>query len=119
MKIRKATQRDVKKIGDLWSEFMKFHEQYDSYFKISKNGQEIFQEYISGNISSRKSLVLVAIEDSRIVAYSLAKIDFKPPIFADRKIGVIHDQAVTSSMRGKGIGSYLYKKNEEWFRNMG
>jgi ribosomal protein S18 acetylase RimI-like enzyme len=95
---------------------MDFHAQYDSYYKIDKNGAANFKSFIQESISDRKSLVLVANENKELKGYILAKIALRPPVFPNRKYGAIYDLAVLSKYRNFGIGSKLYKECIKWFR---
>ena len=112
---RNAKQRDVEIILDLWCEFMDFHEQYDSIYKRSKKGRSKFLKFLKERISDRNSLVLVALEEA-ICGYLLAKIETKPPVFNDRRHGVIFDLAITEKLRRKGIGEKLFHESEYWFK---
>ena len=113
--IRKAKHNDVERILDLWCEFMDFHEQYDSIYKRSKNGRSKFLKFLKERISDRNSLVLVASEEETICGYLLAKIETKPPVFNERRHGVIFDLATTEKLRRKGIGEKLFHESVEWF----
>ena len=116
IKIRKATQDDVKSITSLWCEFMDLHEGYDNYYKRAKNGTKVFGDFINKQISDNNSLVLVGIINKVICAYLSAKIDNRPAVFSETKYGYIFDIAVKKEYRRNGIGEKLYYETFEWFR---
>ena len=117
LKLRKAKQADVDAILDIWCELMDFHEQFDPTFKRARNGHKAFGKYLSSQITSRKAIVLLAVEDGKIQGYLLAHTAEKPPVFAARKYGMITDLAVTEANRRGGIGTKLYEESIEWFKS--
>ena len=116
IKIRKANRKDIPDIIKLWCEFMDFHEKYDSYYMRSPRGHLKFKKFIDNQISSRKSLVLVAISENIICGYLLAMIENKSPVFKVRRYGLISDVAVSSIFRREGIGEKLCLESYEWFK---
>lgn len=116
MTIRHAKHTDVKAIGELWIEFMDFHEGYDSFYRRARNGETAFRDFIDEQISSKSALVLVATDDSAVNAYLLARIESRPPVFEKRRLGSIYDLAVSKHWRRQGIGESLYKESVLWFK---
>jgi ribosomal protein S18 acetylase RimI-like enzyme len=116
LKIRKAIQKDVENISALWIEFIDLHESYENYYKKAKNAHSLFSQFISKQISARNSLVLVGLADNKICSYLLAKIEDRPPVFADRKYGLISDLAVSANYRRKGFGEQLFNESLIWFK---
>ncbi len=116
LKIRKAIQKDVENISALWVEFIDLHKGYENYYKRAKNGHSIFSQFISKQISERNSLVLVGLADKIICSYLLAKIEYRPPVFAERKYGLISDIAVSANYRRKGFGKQLFNESLAWFK---
>ena len=112
----KAYSKVVERILDLWCEFMDFHEQYDSIYKRSKNGSSKFLKFLKERISDRTFLVLVALEEEIICGYLLAKIETKPPVFKNRRHGVIFDLAINEKFRRKGIGEKLFHESLVWIK---
>ncbi len=114
--IKKASHKNVDSIKTLWCEFMDFHEQYDNFYRRAKNSTDLFGQFIDKQISDRNALVLVAQSGNEICGYLLARIEYRPPVFADQKHGVIYDVAVSGKYRRKGIGEKLYNEALEWFK---
>ena len=119
VKIRKARQRDVEQVVQLWKEFMDFHRRYDPHFSRSRNGHLKFKDFVSKKISARNALVLVAQVNRRIVGYIIASIDAYVPVFIEKRYGAIYDLMVDSGFRRRGIGRRLVCEAREWFRKRG
>ena len=114
--IKKASHKNADSIKNLWCEFMDFHERYDTVYKRAGKGADLFGQFVDKQISDRNALVLVAQINKEICGYLLARIEYRPPVFAERKHGVIYDVAVSGKFRRKGIGEKLYNESLEWFR---
>lgn len=119
MKIRKARQRDVEGIVELWKEFMDYHKQGDAHFSRSRNGHVKFKDLVSKRISACNALVLVAQVNHRVVGSVIASIDAYPPVFVDKRYGEIHALMVGEGFRHRGIGRRLYSETRKWFRKKG
>ena len=116
IKVKKASRKDVEKIKSLWCEFIDFHERYDSHYKRSENGANIFGRFVTSQISNRNALVLIAQVDKETCAYLLARLESRPPVFVETRYGMIYDIAVSEKYRRKGIGEKLYNTAFEWFQ---
>lgn len=114
--IKKAAHKDTDSIKSLWCEFMDFHEQYDSFYKIAEGGDNVFGEFVDKQISDRNALVLIARKDNHTCAYLLARIENRPHVFQETKHGVIYDVAVSADYRRQGIGELLYDESVKWFK---
>ena len=117
--IRRAAERDVSSIVELWKELMDFHKRYDRYFSRSRTGHEGFEDFIRGHIRSDTSCVFVAEAGEDIVGYCLVAIEKYPPVLEIQEYGRVHNLAVTKDRRGKGIGKRLFRKAVNWFRRKG
>jgi ribosomal protein S18 acetylase RimI-like enzyme len=117
MEIILAKNSDVPEIAEIWKEFMDFHKDIDPYFTRSEDGHSNFGKYVEDLIKAEDSQVLVALEQGRVVAYSIAQIAKPPPVFEHQTYGFISDVAVKSNYRRKGIGERLLVKIYEWFES--
>ncbi|UCC18084.1 MAG: GNAT family N-acetyltransferase [Dehalococcoidales bacterium] len=77
------------------------------------------ENHLINKITSDDSLVLVAVEDQKVVGYSISQITRMPPFSRGKTIGVIYDMAVTASHRRKGIGKEMLDWIKTWFNNRG
>jgi len=117
MKVRKARSEEIGQIADLQQGLMFREKKIDpTYFDLSKHAKEGFVEFAKKKIENRKSRLLVAIIDDKIVGYILGWIKERPPVFRLKKIGYISDCFVVKKFRRKGIGEKLTQKMLTWFK---
>ena len=117
--IRDATESDVPAITDLWIEFVDFHARREPHFARAADGHKCFAGFVADHLAADTSLVLVAESDRRVVAYCLAAVRDRTPVFEPEAYGMIHDLAVTAACRRAGIGQQLLEAAEDWFRQRG
>lgn len=115
IRIRKARKKDIPAILELWKEFMDFHRKGDSFYTRSKRAHGIYEKYVTKTIRSRNGQVLVALDGSDVVAYSLSNIKQSHPVLEHSRCGFIADVAVTSTHRRRGIGKKLLREIKRWF----
>ena len=116
---RTARTKDIDTIVELWKEMMDFHFERDRHFARSSTGHEAFAKFVAEHIEKEESLVLVAEEGDAIVAYCIATISNRPPVFETTRYGAIYDLLVTRSRRRQGIGKRLVHEIERWFSQQG
>lgn len=114
--IRSATQEDLPAIKELWKEFMDFHKERDPFFSRVDDAHEDFGLFMKGNINKDDWLVLVAIDEGRVIGYGTATVMSYPPIYVEPRYGYIQDVAVTRAYRGRGVGRQLFERMGTWFR---
>ena len=68
-------------------------------------------------MKSEDGLVLVAVDNGKVVGYSLSEIRTANPGFHREKYGYIDDAAVTASHRRRGIGRIMLVEIMNWFRS--
>jgi len=117
--IRKAVERDVPAIVELWKEMIDFHKERDRFFSRSATGHEAFADFVTGHISSETSCVFVAEAGKDIVGYCLSVIEEYPLVLQAKERGLVRNMAVTKRYRRKGIGKRLLKKAQSWFSEKG
>jgi ribosomal protein S18 acetylase RimI-like enzyme len=117
MKIIKAQNSHVPGIIDVWEEFARFHEPYDPRFPMKDNVREGYQIHINDLIKAEDTLVLVALDNGKVIGYVIAAVRKSSPAFKREKYGHIEEMAVTADYRRKGIGSELLKKILAWFQS--
>ncbi len=116
MQIILANKSHVPQILEVWKEFMDYHKRLDSFFSRQKDGHLNFEQYICELINSNEAQVLVALEDYKVVGYSIALIQYYPPVFKNNTYGLINDLAINESNRKKGIGEQMLVRMFEWFK---
>ncbi len=122
--IREAKLRDSNDILELWTEFMKYHDDViitnnpsvKPFLEKKKNAQVLFLKHIKRCIRSKNSVIFVAEEKNSLIGYSLNQIKKNIPIFKIEKLGYFSDLFVKKEYRGKGISSKFKKKAIAWFK---
>jgi len=119
IKIRKAKQSDTESILTLWAEMMDFHANYDKHYSRTESSKKGFRKFVSENISSKKSLVLVASYNKNIVAYTIASIVKYPIVLQKKQFGAVYELTVQTEFRRNGIGKQLFAETQKWFKKRG
>ena len=115
--IRKATSRDVARIIELWKELMEYHQHMDAEaFKLKKNAESLFKNYLIKKIKDKKSIVLVAENESQTIAYLIGYIHNEPPIYVNEVFGYVSDGYVRKKYRGTGIMSKMIDDVSKFFK---
>jgi len=117
MTIIPATESHIPEIVEIWKEFMDFHSEIDPYFARNEEGHSKFEDWVKDLMKSDIALVLVALDHSQVVAYSLSQINKRPPLFKEIDYGYIYDLAVKSEYRRKGIGEKMLGEILGWFKS--
>jgi len=117
MEITVAEDSHVPGIVEVWKEFMDFHKKIDPYNERSEDGHIHMEKYLRDSMNSQDAIVLVALDDDSVVGYSISAIGKRHPVFQQDTQGVIHDMAVKSDYRRKGVGGEMLAKIDEWFQS--
>lgn len=117
MEITVAEDSHVPGIVEVWKEFMDFHKKIDPYNERSEDGHIHMEKYLRDSMNSQDAIVLVALDDDSVVGYSISAIGKRHPVFQQDTQGVIHDMAVKSDYRRKGVGGEMLAKIHEWFQS--
>ena len=116
MEIIEATEKHIPEITKLWMEFMYFNAEIEPFNTSGDKVLTQVETHLKNMIKSDDSLVLVAIDDQKLVGYSISQITQKPPYFREKTLGTIYDMAITASHRRKGIGKEMLNHIKAWFK---
>ena len=114
MSVHIAKDKHIPEIIEIWTEFMNYNADIDTYDTRSEDGQTYMERYLKDAINSNDILLLVALEDNHAVAYSICTINNRLPIFRNRVYGFITDIAVRERHQRKGIGEQMLNKIIAW-----
>jgi GNAT superfamily N-acetyltransferase len=117
--IRKARADDIPGIVAMWKEFMKSLRRYNANYWETKNGEQVFAQYLEDVYTNAHTLVAVAETDRKLVGFTLAYIEELPEWFGKERIGLIRYLAVSEKQQGKGVGQQMASYVMEWFRTAG
>ena len=115
MEILEASEKHIPEITKLWMEFMYFNAEIEPFNTSGDNVLTQVETHLRNKITSDDSLVLIAIDDQKVVGYSISQTTLMPPFSRGKTIGVIYDMAVTASHRRKGIGKEMLDCIKAWF----
>lgn len=120
IEIVRAEEKHVLDIGKLWWEFMLFHQSIDPWFTPRDGSIPGFEEnQVRRLLNSDKGQVLVAVDDGKMVGFSLSEIQGPSAGMQREKWGYIDTVAVTADYRCKGVGQKLLVEILAWFRSRG
>jgi ribosomal protein S18 acetylase RimI-like enzyme len=118
VEIVEAEEKHVDAIGKLWWEFMLFHQETDPIFTPREGSIPGFEEnQVRRFMKSEEGLVLVALDGTKVVGFSLAELRGPSPGFLREKYGYIDTMAVTTNYRRKGIGEKMFDEIVNWFKS--
>ena len=114
--IAMAEERHIPGIAEAWKEFMDFHRDIDPRFPMRENAQISFEKHLRDLMEAEDTLILVALDESKAVGFSISQVRKYAPIWVERETyGFIDTMAMTSDYRRKGIGEQMLGRIHEWF----
>ncbi len=119
MEVVKARKSDIPDILEIWKELMDFHVPFDSRYTRSDDAEESMGENLERLIEAEDALVIVGVENTKVLGFGIARIDKYPPVFIKQTCGSIADLAVCSGHRRKGLGELMLKEMLDWFQSQG
>lgn len=114
MEILHANHTHIPQIVDIWKDFMDCHKNIDPFFTRSVNGHEKFKTYLESVINNDEYLLLVITELQNVIGYTLAQIQYHPPVFEDTRYCLITDIVVKDEYRRQGLGQQLIEGVKTW-----
>jgi len=120
IEVVRAEEHHVSDIGRLWWEFIQFHKEIDTWFTPCEGSIPGFQKHHVGRfMRSENGLVLVALDNGKVVGYSLSEVRGPSPGMKQEGWGYIDQVAVTAGYRRKGVGQKLFVENLAWLKSKG
>ena len=117
MNIIRATEKHIDGILPIWREMMDYHQQFDEAFLMSDDAENDMKQFLLNTIGDEDALVLVALESSNVVGYTVANIESRPRAFKVTRFGYLMDVSVAQTHRRKGIGSSLANEVISWLKS--
>lgn len=120
MEIVRAREHHISDIAKLWLEFMRFSQDIDPIFEPQDGTTPVFiNEYLRPAMEAENSLVLVALDEEKVVGYSYSLINEPSNLEKRGKYGNIHDVFISPAHRRKGIGEMMFGEIMKWFQSNG
>ncbi len=114
--IAEATESHVPDMVELWREFMDHHKDIDPRFPVREDAHIGFEQHLRELMGAEDTLILVALDGSRTVGFSISQVNKYPPIWVERETyGFIDTMAITADYRRQGIGEQMLNRIFEWF----
>ncbi len=118
MEIAVAQDAHVPGMVALWKEFMDFHKNIDPRFPAKEDAHIGFEKHLRGLMVAEDMLILAALDESRVVGFSVSQVAKYAPIWVERETyGFIDTMAIASGYRRKGIGEQMLARIREWFES--
>ncbi len=114
MKIRHASEDDVRRVIELWIAMMDLHRDIDTVFTRRKDGHVAFEAFLRENIEWEDAAVIVAEDDGRVVGYIMARIQKSPPVLLRESYCEVFDISVDSRCKRRGVGRRLVEALQAW-----
>ncbi|MEW5955199.1 MAG: GNAT family N-acetyltransferase [Candidatus Micrarchaeota archaeon] len=119
MRIRKARGRDLKQLTALSQSLLDYHACFFPKLKSAREIAKSQRKFFAKQMRSKKALILVAEDGSKLVAYAMVEVKKKPPVFRDRTTAYVDAVFVSSAYRRKGAAKLLLKAMEKWAKKKG
>ena len=119
--IIKAEEHHIPEICKLWLEFIEYSAEIDPIFNVREGAETDFEKkFLRTHMNEKNSLVLVARDGEKMVAYSVSQIqgDLKVIKREIKTASIVH-LFITKNYRRYGIGEKMYAKILKWFRAEG
>ncbi|MEW6749064.1 MAG: GNAT family N-acetyltransferase [Candidatus Micrarchaeota archaeon] len=123
MIIRKATEKDIPRIKELWDSLIEYHRKHFGYgsgiFQYKKDKDAIYLRFLKKQVRRRNAAIFVAEKEGKIVGHVMVEVGAIPPIYVHRKQAYICEIVVDEKHRGKGIGTALLEDAGLWAKKKG
>lgn len=117
--IRKANDKDINSIVDLWEEMMNFHVQKSDLYTLKPDSEQIYNKFLKEFLKDDGGVIFVYEIENRILGYIMAEEYLHPPVYKENLIGMILEISITKKNQNNGIGEKLVLEIENWFKNRG
>ncbi len=108
MEIRKAEEKDIDIIVNLWYEMHVFNERFDDRYYAIKPKEEALKikrkSYLE-LIKDPDSILIIMESDGKVIGYVNVKIIQRDPVYEVNKIANVQEVSVTKEFREKGFFS--------------
>ncbi len=119
MNIIPAKEEHIAELVEIWKEFMDFHNEFNPFHSRREDGHKNWEVFLRKSMESELGLVLVCIDEEKVVAYSISHVKDCPPVFQHDQMGFISDMSVNEEYRRKGIGEMMLMEIFDWYKAQG
>ena len=118
IKIIRAKEQHISDIGQLWQEFMRFHQDIDPIFTLRDGALPGFvKHHLRRFMKSKDGAALVALDGERTVGFSLSEIKGPMEGYKLDRFGYVDILAITTSYRRRDVGEKMLAEIMKWFHS--
>jgi len=99
----------------LWDMLAKYHQGLSDEFELAWDGKAKWSKYLRQKFSEISTKLIVAETDGELIGFMLCLLSPNPPIYKEKKLGVISDVYVKERWRRKGIAMKMFDVAVKWF----
>src|SRR4051794_13655668 len=115
MKLKIAEKLDLENLIHLRFENANYHASLISESKLKPNVKEFLAEHTIKAFEDKNARLLLAIENGKIIGYTIGFVNQQHPLFDFGKQGLIDDIYIHSNYQRKGHGEDLITELFVWF----
>jgi len=119
MRFREASEEDLPRLVELWSEMMRQHREFEPRVELTPIAPAAYQSYLLAHCRGAKSLILIAENEEGIQGFCCAYVCQNLPMLAPGEFGYISDMYVAPAFQSQGIGSEMLARIRSWFQERG
>jgi ribosomal protein S18 acetylase RimI-like enzyme len=119
--MRRAARTDLSAIGRLGALLVKSHHEFDRtrFIAATPQTESGYASFLGTQLERRDVMVLVAVEDERVIGYTYAGIEGVDWMSLRGPAGVVYDIVVDPASRGRGVGGKLLAATIAHLRSLG
>jgi L-amino acid N-acyltransferase YncA len=115
IKIRDATEKDLRGVVKLWEMLVEHHRSHSDNFRLARDGKRKWEKYLRERFEEISTKLIVAEEEGELVGFMLCLMQPQEPVFAEKAIGLISDAYVRREWRKKGVTKEMLRVALRWF----
>lgn len=117
--IARAVPRDLPRLGGIWLELMRMHQESDPSFAMAGDALGRWLAMAEDMLARDDAFLFKAEVAGAPAGFCLGWVACNPPIYRTAEIGFISEVAVTRAARRRGIGTALVGAARRWFADRG
>lgn len=119
--IRRATRADLPAIGRLGALLVTTHHDFDRkrFFAATSGTAEGYASFLGTQLDAPKIVVLVAVQDERVIGYTYAGVEGHDWMSLRGRAGVLYDIIVDPDARRHGVGRSLLDATVAHLKSLG
>lgn len=117
IEILKAEELHVNGVISVWLRFIQSQTDIEPEWDPGENALQQFENHLKHGLTSKKDLVVVAMDAGGVVGFSIATLNNRHSFFKTKRWGTISDMAVLENYQNRDIGKMMLEKLLDWFRS--